>query len=181
MRRTNPQQDAPHLRKQASGPRTSLRNGLLLLILAPSLLACLVMISSFAMTLDTQSGGDLQHFQKLESHAAQLGAPSAPRATEVIRPARGSSGYGLGDILKDINYDNIQLNPLSDSKSVHYEIIFSTGCTTYQDWQSFLVFYFAQKSGQPGNVTRIVSGCSEEDKAKLQTVFDEKVRPVGAG
>jgi hypothetical protein len=36
-------------------------------------------------------------------------------------------------------------------------------------------FYFAKVNQQPGTVTRIASGCSLSDQAKLQEVFDEQI------
>jgi len=66
----------------------------------------------------------------------------------------------------------------AESPSVEYHIIFSTGCSTFQDWQSYVFFYYAMISGQPGTVTRIVSGCNEEDENTLQKIFDEQIRPM---
>lgn len=62
--------------------------------------------------------------------------------------------------------------------SVQYHIVFSTGCSIYQDWQSFVFFYQAMAVKQPGTVTRIVSGCSEEEQGQLQKVFDEQIKPM---
>uniref|UniRef100_A0A7S4ITR3 Uncharacterized protein n=1 Tax=Odontella aurita TaxID=265563 RepID=A0A7S4ITR3_9STRA len=50
-----------------------------------------------------------------------------------------------------------------------YHIVFSTDCSAYQHWQSYVLFYSALKIGQPGYVTRIASGCSEkEEKAEVE-------------
>ncbi|CAM9267051.1 unnamed protein product, partial [Phaeothamnion confervicola] len=46
-------------------------------------------------------------------------------------------------------------------------VVFSTDCSAYQDWQSFLLFHSAQAAGQTSRMTRIASGCSEEDQARL--------------
>ena len=49
-----------------------------------------------------------------------------------------------------------------------YQIVFSTDCSPYQHWQAYVLFYSALKVGQRGYVTRIASGCSEEEgKAEL--------------
>eukprot|EP00981_Chlorochromonas_danica_P012000 scaffold4368_cov180-Ochromonas_danica.AAC.13 len=40
-------------------------------------------------------------------------------------------------------------------------VVFSTDCTTYQDWQSLVLFYSAKLVRQPGVITRIASGCDE--------------------
>lgn len=58
---------------------------------------------------------------------------------------------------------------------VEYHMVFSTGCSTFQDWQSYVFFYHAWKSGQPGHVTRIASGCKEEDEVLLRKIFQEQI------
>lgn len=58
---------------------------------------------------------------------------------------------------------------------VEYHIVFSTGCSIFQDWQSYVFFYFAMVKDQPGTVTRIVSGCSQDDQATLQRLFDDQI------
>ncbi len=51
---------------------------------------------------------------------------------------------------------------------------FSTACSLFQDWQSFIFFYHAYKVSQPGYVTRIASGCSQQQQEDL-TKFHESV------
>lgn len=41
-------------------------------------------------------------------------------------------------------------------------VVFSTGCSPSQRWQSYLFFHSALKVNQPGIITRIASGCNEE-------------------
>jgi hypothetical protein len=65
-----------------------------------------------------------------------------------------------------------------DENGVHYHIVFSTGCSIYQDWQSFVFFYHAMAVNQPGTVTRIVSGCNEEEESTLQALFDQQIKPM---
>jgi hypothetical protein len=54
-------------------------------------------------------------------------------------------------------------------------VVFSTGCSTFQDWQSYVFFYHALKSGQKGTVTRIASGCKEEDAETLKRLHKEQI------
>lgn len=61
---------------------------------------------------------------------------------------------------------------------VEYHIVFSTGCSAFQDWQSYVFFYQAMKIKQPGTVTRIVSGCDEEGEATLRQIFNEQIIPM---
>jgi hypothetical protein len=48
-----------------------------------------------------------------------------------------------------------------------YHVIFSTGCSSAQNWQSYFFFYHALAIQQPGNVTRIASGCTAQQAIEL--------------
>ena len=61
---------------------------------------------------------------------------------------------------------------------VEYHIVFSTGCSAFQDWQSYVFFYQAMKIKQPGTVTRIVSGCNEKEEATLRQIFQDTIVPM---
>lgn len=50
---------------------------------------------------------------------------------------------------------------------INYHVIFSTTCSEQQDWESYVLFYHAWKVNQPGNVTRLASGCSPEEEKTL--------------
>lgn len=50
-------------------------------------------------------------------------------------------------------------------------IVFSTDCSFFQDWQSLLVFNSAQQVHQPGQITRIASGCKEDKQAELVELY----------
>jgi hypothetical protein len=86
-------------------------------------------------------------------------APTTPATT---RKTSGTGSIGVGS-------------------DVNYHIIFSTSCSTFQDWQSYVFFHQALVSGQPGTVTRIVSGCEEEDELKARQVFQEQIEPMAPG
>jgi hypothetical protein len=64
------------------------------------------------------------------------------------------------------------------SSGVDYHIVFSTGCSLYQDWQSYVFFFQAMITQQPGIVTRIVSGCNDEDEAALRKIFADQILPM---
>jgi hypothetical protein len=57
-------------------------------------------------------------------------------------------------------------------------MVFSTGCTTFQDWQSYVFFFHALQAGQPGQVTRIASGCTPKEAEELKQVFQEQITPM---
>jgi peptidyl serine alpha-galactosyltransferase len=85
-------------------------------------------------------------------------------------------------LLNTIPSSNIEQSTSSSStsttSSIKYHIVFSTGCSVYQDWQSYVFFYQAYAIQQGGIVTRIVSGCNDTEQHQLQTLFDEQIRTM---
>ena len=85
----------------------------------------------------------------------------------------------VGDTINNGSRSEVVRAKASDSKSKisskansddnipdHY-MTFSTACSSSQNWQSFLFFYYAHKVSQPGKVVRIASGCSQEQQDEL--------------
>lgn len=62
------------------------------------------------------------------------------------------------------------------TKDPTYHIIFSTDCSDYQHWQSYLLFYSAYKIKQKGYVTRIASGCSDAEQNEEQAWHDKHIQ-----
>jgi len=60
----------------------------------------------------------------------------------------------------------------------HLHVIFSTDCTAYQHWQSYLLYYSALQVQQPGSITRIASGCSEKELSDMRDWHARYVRPL---
>jgi hypothetical protein len=67
---------------------------------------------------------------------------------------------------------------LKYSDGIRYHLIFSTDCSAFQHWQSYLLFHSAYKVNQPGTITRIASGCSEEDGEEAMKWHKEHVTNV---
>mmetsp|Transcript_19145 Transcript_19145/g.21890 ORF Transcript_19145/g.21890 Transcript_19145/m.21890 type:complete len:544 (+) Transcript_19145:153-1784(+) len=61
------------------------------------------------------------------------------------------------------------------STNINYFMVFSTSCSPSQDWQSYVFFYSAWKVRQPGDVIRIASGCSEEQRKALTKLHTEQI------
>lgn len=67
---------------------------------------------------------------------------------------------------------------LNTAKPSKYHLVFSTGCSPFQDWQSYVFFFHVLQSGQEGNVTRIAS-CGDPDDAKeLRKLHEKEIRPM---
>jgi hypothetical protein len=62
-----------------------------------------------------------------------------------------------------------------DKDGNRYHLVFSTDCSPYQHWQSYLVYFTAMKVHQTGTVTRIASGCDEDQAAAMQQWFQTDV------
>lgn len=63
-------------------------------------------------------------------------------------------------------------------KRPNYYMVFSSSCSPQQHWESLVFFYHAYKVGQPGNVTRILSGCTDNEKTEADDFFDKYIKPM---
>lgn len=65
--------------------------------------------------------------------------------------------------------DQHQPLPVDEFKGPYPKIhtLFSTECTTYFDWQTVGFMHSFRLSGQPGNITRLLS-CTDEDLKKYK-------------
>ncbi|KAL3774194.1 hypothetical protein ACHAW5_000172 [Stephanodiscus triporus] len=89
--------------------------------------------------------------------------------------------YLIGELqLPQINYgngsekgggssaeSNSDGNNNNDNYFPEHYMTFSTACSSSQNWQSFMFFYYAHKVSQPGYVIRIASGCSQKEQDEL--------------
>ena len=64
------------------------------------------------------------------------------------------------------------------NKEPRYYMVFSTSCSPFQDWQALAFFHFAKKVNQPGNVTRLVSGCKDHQVEALKKVHETIIAPL---
>ena len=62
------------------------------------------------------------------------------------------------------------------SDGTRYHLIFSTDCSPYQHWQSYLVYFTAMRVKQPGHVTRIASGCSADEEKAMKQWFNTHIQ-----
>jgi hypothetical protein len=59
-----------------------------------------------------------------------------------------------------------------------YHVVFSTDCSDYHNWQSYVLFYQAEKIGQPGTITRIASGCTAKQTLTMRDFHYHHVEPI---
>lgn len=93
----------------------------------------------------------------------------------------GGSASSSSGVVADFPYSvgNSPNNEDYDIEKQEYHVIFSTGCSDKQHWQSYMLFYSMVTSEQTGQVTRIASGCSEEETKQLEIIHREQIEPMG--
>lgn len=84
----------------------------------------------------------------------------------------GSIGIAAGE------KGNVRSGEGGDDNTDDIHIVFSTDCSAYQHWQSYLLFFSAYRIKQPGKITRIASGCSEESKKMEEAWHNEHVKKM---
>ena len=112
------------------------------------------------------------------------GAASGQKSTKQIR--QKAAGAVAGAVAKSTVVEKPRKERVIDTVSttsggIEYHIVFSTGCSLYQDWQSYVFFFQAMMAKQPGTVTRIVSGCEPEDEQTMAEQFANEIHPMAPG
>ena len=116
-----------------------------------------------------------QHQQRHDEDADAVGR--APRKADNTRLKKGRSTTSKTKEDAASALDTVS----TTSGGVEYHIVFSTGCSLYQDWQSYVFFFQAAAAQQPGTVTRIVSGCDAEEEQKMTDLFQDQIHPMAPG
>ena len=86
------------------------------------------------------------------------------KSNEHEQSTTGHSGQELSSVAKEVDRANDSDN-LSDDT---YHLVFSTGCSEFQDWQSIGVYSSAEAIGQKGVITRIASGCTPDQEKAIR-------------
>eukprot|EP00547_Thalassionema_nitzschioides_P008075 CAMPEP_0194224584 /NCGR_PEP_ID=MMETSP0156-20130528/37842_1 /TAXON_ID=33649 /ORGANISM="Thalassionema nitzschioides, Strain L26-B" /LENGTH=424 /DNA_ID=CAMNT_0038956227 /DNA_START=27 /DNA_END=1298 /DNA_ORIENTATION=+ len=63
----------------------------------------------------------------------------------------------------------------TSKRKPRYFMVFSTSCSPFQNWQAIAFFHFAHMIKQPGNITRLVSGCKQDEADALRKLHKEKI------
>lgn len=141
----------------------------LLHILSAWVVIAVISVIYVAWKLDNEIFPDHGREQK------QLFQPPKTNALNGNRPLRPITSI-------DHNNTKAEHNSKRDSTyhqpSVKYHTVFSTGCSLYQDWQSYVFFFHAIHSGQEGHITRIASGCEGKAKDEVEKIFKNEIEPI---
>ena len=162
---------------RAGGSRTTNgRNGS-----APSSLLGVLMIFG-AGTVYTLLYSAISRMQQGPLHPAAggLGGPGgvALRGGGASVAAGGPRAGGTAAARRAAATPGDDAGTTSPTTNATLHIIFSTDCGTFQHWQSYLFFHAALKVRQPGYVTRIASGCTDDQLKAEQKWHDDHIRNV---
>lgn len=102
-------------------------------------------------------------------------AQQEQKGPENVVSDSSSSSSSSSSLLRKMYSDSNLKSPLDGRM---YHLIFSTDCSEFQHWQSYLLFHSALKVQQPGTVTRIASGCTDDEKIRLQEWHKEHISSV---
>jgi len=130
---------------------------------------------------DPFTGRKIQPFEHVRDKilkGAGVGGSSSSTTTKTTKDESLYSNGGGGNKRHSLLTIQEDEELETDSDHVRYHLVFSTDCTPYQHWQSYLVYFTAMSVKQPGHVTRIASGCNDEEAIDMQNWFDKDVAPL---
>ena len=115
---------------------------------------------------------------RLEQLKNELNEQSPPKFNATDYLSKRTTTTAKEQVVVEVKSDGS-----SSSTSSHRKIhtIVSTGCSTFQDWQSYVFFFHVLKSGQEGDITRVASGCTKENEATLKEIFKNEIEPMAPG
>lgn len=114
-----------------------------------------------------------QHGLEQQLSSREAARPSMAREATVNRTTLELSPKDETNVI-----GNDDFNATYHQLPAKYHTVFSTGCSLYQDWQSYIFFYSALQSGQEGHITRIASGCEGKNKSELEFIFQNEIAPM---
>lgn len=95
---------------------------------------------------------------------------SSSRNTVINEPSRRASPQ----LLQSKSHEQ-------DAKPTQYHVIFSSGCSPKQSFQSYIFFFHAMKSGQPGQVTRIASCNDAQEEEHVKNFHQQYIQHMSPG
>lgn len=139
---------------------------------------------SSTITGASSSSGEKQNVEaamRIPAATTDEAAVRVPVAT-TDHASSSVSGVTVDDVVKMYS-----LSPEEDAAlefhpddQTRYHVIFSTDCSPYQHWQSYLLYFSALKVKQMGHVHRIASGCTPEEERDIQLWFRDHVSKMSS-
>ena len=85
------------------------------------------------------------------------------------RPTSGVSGGIDGTSSKEGGSGDDEGAAARERRAGETHVVFTSGCNLYQQWQAEVLLHSHMEVGQPGKITRIVSGCNAERKSEEES------------
>lgn len=111
-------------------------------------------------------------------NAARLRLAASPDTGAVLEKEANSVDHGMKSLeeslinaLGFLPSEDEALEVAADGSTIY--TVFSTDCGAFQHWQSHLLFFSAMRVKQTGFITRIASGCTDEQKEKVNEWHNE--------
>mmetsp|Transcript_16415 Transcript_16415/g.24201 ORF Transcript_16415/g.24201 Transcript_16415/m.24201 type:complete len:523 (+) Transcript_16415:124-1692(+) len=127
----------------------------------------------FTLFLGVCVFGGIREYLRNPSGSSNLKGQSEVR----IYLSEGKNNSNFHSLLNAEEDSSLEFN---HDDNTRYHVIFSTDCSPYQHWQSYLVYFSAMKIRQPGHVTRIASGCEGEDKTAMEKWFQDHIQGMSS-
>ena len=87
----------------------------------------------------------------------------------IVHANKGSTNNEASSLIKNpAAIDQKSQSDTDQGIDDSYHIVFSTGCSEFQDWQSIGVYSSAIAVGQKGIITRIASGCTADQEKSIR-------------
>ncbi|CAM9372253.1 unnamed protein product [Discosporangium mesarthrocarpum] len=116
---------------------------------------------------DPSHSDTIPHDSRVAVHSRQEGGLATQQSRGIrVAEMRGNSGRANGSWQGVANGIPSQPRGKDD---IH--LVFSTDCTPYQNYQSLILFHSAETVEQMGPITRVASGCSEDEKSSLTSIM----------
>jgi hypothetical protein len=106
-------------------------------------------------------------------------APSPRQELQVLQQEKVTSGTISTQTEEKLTSTNLSPLAYSSYPDKGFHIIFSTGCKQGQNLQSYVLFHSIMESGQPGQATRIASGCTDVEAEVIRTLHQTQIVPMG--
>lgn len=119
-------------------------------------------------TLHDANHATLADAVQLSKQEFTLPKPDSPKVKQLAEITRNKDTHSLPSTR------SISQHP----KGPNYYMVFSSSCSPQQHWESLVFFYHAYKVGQPGNVTRILSGCNDKETKEADDFFVNYIKPM---
>lgn len=118
--------------------------------------------------IDGKDGKNSDELEGNQSVAAN--APTNPDQDEQRKATEEETRIGFS-----LEEDE-KLERAADGSKMY--VIFSTDCSLYQQWQSYLFFHSAFRVRQPGVITQIASGCTDEEKKRTERWHNDHIAVI---